>query len=208
MKTIDGRRWATRPDLVAHSGYSRDTLAKLWAAREANDHPAARTVDRVMHWDLEVWTQWFEQHRQAEGAKPQAEPAVDRTGDPNEELAPAAQARLLGVDPSRITQYDKKPPPGWPEGRVEQLPTRTRRWRTRRQLWDFVDANPSFGTAGGRPAGPAAEKKPDPRIQLAAQALAAHPERKPGEVAADLAREHGQSIDTWKRIVTEARRSR
>lgn len=135
---------------------------------------------------------------------------VDRKGDPDEELA---QARVLGVDPSRITQYCKNPPPGWPGPvRVEQLPTRTREYRTRRQLWDFADSNPAFGTAGGRPAGPdpkvraAKEKTPDPRIQMATKALAAQPGRKAGEVAAELAREHGQSIDTWKRIVTEARR--
>ncbi|WP_330335795.1 hypothetical protein OHS33_39370 (plasmid) [Streptomyces sp. NBC_00536] len=211
MKSIGGRQWATREDLIAHSGFSRATLANLWAARETNGHPAPLTVDGVvqwgvMHWDLAVWTDWFEQHRRQERAAPDVESRVDRTGDPDEELAPAAQARLLGVDPSRITQYDKKPPPGWPAGRVEELPTRVRRWRTRRQLWDFVDANPSFGTTGGRPAGPATAKKPDPRVQYAVAALAADPGKKAGELAAELAREHGQSITTWKSIVTEARK--
>ncbi|MDA5279874.1 hypothetical protein [Streptomyces sp. Isolate_45] len=206
MKTIDGRLWATREDLITHSGYSRATLAKLWSAREDNNHPMARAIDGVMHWDLELWAQWFERH-QADRKKSDAEARVDRTGDPDEELAPAAQARLLGIDPSRITQYGKNPPPGWPAPvRVEELPTRVREYRTRRQLWGFVDANAAFGTAGGRPSGPAAEKGPDPRIQLAVEALTADPDRRPGEVAADLARRHGQSIDTWKRVVTEARR--
>ncbi|MFE7658937.1 hypothetical protein ACFU6M_39810 [Streptomyces bottropensis] len=206
MKTIDGHQWATREELVERSGYSRDTLWKLWSARETNGHPDARTVDGVLHWELDGWVAWFDQHRQEEEAKaPRPEPTVDRSGDPDEELPPAAQARVLGVDPSRITQYDKKPPPGWPEGRVEQLNTRVRRWRTRQQLWDFADANPGLGGRGGRPSGGNKEQAAA-RLQRAAEALAANPERTAGDIAAELAREHGQSIDTWKKIVTEARK--
>ncbi|WP_051795459.1 hypothetical protein [Streptomyces sp. NRRL S-87] len=203
MKTVEGRQWANREDLIKHSGYSRTTIADLWRDRETNGHPPARTIDRVMHWDLEQWTTWFEQSRQA----PAVESKVDRSGDPDELLAPAAQARVLGVDTSRITQYGKKPPAGWPDpAYIEQLPTRTREYRTRRQLWEFADKNPAFGTVGGRPSGPT-EKAPDPRVRQAALALQATPKAKPGEVAALLAERHGGSVSTWKRIVTEARRT-
>ncbi|NGO40608.1 hypothetical protein [Streptomyces ureilyticus] len=206
MKTANGRQWANREDLIEHSGHSRDTLRKLWRDRKSNGHPLTREIDGVMHWDLEQWTAWFTEHCQ----RPRDLSGVDRSGDPDEQLAPAQQARVLGVDPSRITQYAKNPPPGWPDPvRTEPLKTRTREYRTRRQLWEFAD-NPvsGFGTKGGRPPGPdpkARAKKPDPRVRLAAEALATQPGRKAGEVAAELAREHGQSVDTWKRIVTQAR---
>jgi hypothetical protein len=210
VKTANGRQWVNREDLIEHSGYSRDTLSKLWRDRKTNGHPLAREIDGVMHWDLEVWTAWFTEHCQ----RPRDLSKVDRTGNPDEPLPPAGQARVLGVDPSRITQYTKNPPPEWPAPvRVEPLATRTREYRTRRQLWAWVD-NPvsGFGTTGGRPPGPdpkvraAKEKTVDPRVRLAAEALAAAPGRKAGEVAADLAARHGQSVDTWKRIVTQARK--
>ncbi|GGY71124.1 hypothetical protein GCM10010363_60340 [Streptomyces omiyaensis] len=212
MKTIGGRQWANRDDLIAHTGYSRTTIADLWRDRETNGHPQPRLIHRVMHWDLEEWTGWFEQHRQqsaAPSSKPDPASRVDRSGDPDELLPPAAQARLLGVDPSRITQYGKKPPAGWPEpAYVEQLPTRTREYRTRRQLWEFADGNPAFGTAGGRPPGPApTAKTPDPRIRQAARALQAAPHAGAGVVAADLAEKYGGSVHTWKRIITEARKT-
>ncbi|MEU6946593.1 hypothetical protein ABZ957_15395 [Streptomyces sp. NPDC046316] len=210
MQTIDGRQWANREDLIESSGYSRTTIADLWRDRETNGHPQPRVIDRVMHWDLEEWTAWFEQQRQqatAPASRPAPASRVDRSGDPDELLPPAAQARVLGVDPSRITQYGKKPPAGWPEpAHVEQLNTRTREYRTRRQLWDFADSNPGFGTAGGRPSG-ATAKAPDPRVRQAALALKAAPEAKPGEVAAALAERHGGSVHTWKRIVTQARKT-
>ncbi|MEV6403927.1 hypothetical protein AB0M58_13410 [Streptomyces bobili] len=211
MKTVEGRQWANREELIEHSGYSRDTLWKLWRDRGTNGHPEARDFDGVMHWDVQVWDAWFAAHCK----RPRDLSGVDRTGDPDEPLPPAAQARVLGVDPARITQYTKHPPPAWPDPvRIEQLTTRTREYRTRAQLWAWVD-NPvsGFGTRGGRPPGPdpkvraAKGKAPDPRVRLAAEALAAAPGRKAGQVAADLAARHGQSVDTWRRIVTQARQS-
>ncbi|MET8661389.1 hypothetical protein [Streptomyces griseus] len=205
MKTVDGRPWANRKELIEHSGYSRASLANLWRDRDANGHPSARPMNGVMHWDLEEWTHWFEKH--AERTRDLSK--VDRAGDPDEELPPAGQARLLGVDPSRITQYTKKPPPGWPDPiRTEQLETRTREYRTRAQLWEWVD-NPAsgFGTKGGQPTGRTAKgAAPDPRVRLAAEALAALPGRKAAEVADILAERHGKSVSTWKQIITQARK--
>lgn len=207
MKTIEGRTWASREDLVAHSGYSRDTLRKLWRDRRTNGHPEARDIDGVMHWDVEAWDDWVAEHCK----RPRDLSGVDRSGDPDEPLPPAGQARVLGVAPARITQYGKNPPPEWPEPvRTEQLTTRTREYRTRAQLWAWVD-NPvsGFGTKGGRPTGPGVKTggaKAAARLRLAAEALAAMPDRKAGEVAAALAEQHGQSVDTWKRVITQARK--
>ncbi|MEU8526418.1 hypothetical protein AB0C77_12600 [Streptomyces sp. NPDC048629] len=209
MQIIDGRRYVTRNELMEITGYSRTMIADLWRDRETNRHPPAVKIDRVMHWDLEVWTEWFARHREQ---AVRVEETVDRSGDPDEELSPAAQARLLGVNPSRITQYAKNPPPGWPAPvRVEELPTRTREYRTRRQLWAFVDSSPGFGTRGGRsswhdPKKHVTKLDTEARVQLAAQALEAMPDRTVGEVAAELARAHGQSPDTWKPIVRRARK--
>ncbi|NEC46840.1 hypothetical protein [Streptomyces sp. SID8016] len=208
MRTVDGRQWANREDLTEHSGYSRATLSALWRDRETNSHPPARTIDGVMHWDLEEWTGWFAKHCE----RPRDLSKVDRKGDPDEMLPPSGQASVLGVDRARITQYKKKPPPGWPEPiHTEQLAKSVREYRTRRQLWQFAD-NPAggFGTKGGRPGRSKRTKSeeagPDPRIQLAAEALAALPGCKAGEVASVLAERHGSSVDTWKRIITEARK--
>ncbi|MFC6486163.1 hypothetical protein ACFQGN_35610 [Streptomyces goshikiensis] len=74
MQTIDGRQWANRDDLIASSGYSRTTIADLWRDREANGHPQPRTIGRVMHWDLEEWTRWFEQHHQQTPARIEGRP--------------------------------------------------------------------------------------------------------------------------------------
>ncbi|MFD8269186.1 hypothetical protein [Streptomyces althioticus] len=209
MKTADdGRQWANREDLIEHSGYGGTTLKRLWRDRRANGHPDAREIDGVMHWDLEEWDEWFAQHRE----RPRDLSRVDRSGDPDEQLPPAGQARVLGVDPARITQYTKNPPPRWPDPvRVEELATRIREYRTRAQLWAFADDPASgFGTKGGRPPGPDPKKRAarasDPRVRLAAEALAAMPDRKAGEVAAALAERHGQSVDTWKRVITQARK--
>jgi hypothetical protein len=208
VKIVAGRQWANRKDLIEHSGYSETTLKRLWRDRRSNGHPEPRDIDGIMHWDLEKWDQWLAQHRE----RPRDLSGVDRSGDPDEQLPPTGQARVLGVDPARITQLIRNPPPGWPEPvRVEQLPTRTREYRTRAQLWEWVD-NPvsGFGTKGGRPPGPdrknRAAKASDPRVRLAAEALAAMPGRRAGEVAAALAGRHGQSEGTWKRIVTQARK--
>ncbi|MFD1858301.1 hypothetical protein ACFSKR_31945 [Kitasatospora cinereorecta] len=78
------------------------------------------------------------------------------------------------------------------------------------QLWEWVD-NPvsGFGTKGGRPSGSGvktSEAKAAARIRLAVEALAAMPGQKAGEVAAALAERHGQSVDTWKRVITQARK--
>jgi hypothetical protein len=200
MQTIDGRRYGTRTDLIAHSGYSRATLAALWKDRETNGHPVARLIDGVMHWDLEEWDRWRAEFQRA---RRDQDRTVDRSGDPDEELRPADQARLLGLDPSAITHYRKNPPPGWPKAtRVEELPSgRVREYRTRRQLWQYHDTANRIGVAG-RPAA----AKPDSRLQEAAEALAAQPDRAAGEIAADLAARHSQSVHTWKRILTRARK--
>ncbi|MDG5807880.1 hypothetical protein P9869_35590 [Streptomyces ossamyceticus] len=206
MKTIGGRRLANREELAEHTGYSKATLANLWRDREDNGHPEPEKIDGVMRWDVDAWDTWFAEYNKARRNK--AQPGgqggrpIDRTGDPDEELAPVDQAKVLGVDASTISYYRRTPPPGWPDpARIEQLPGGgTREYRTRRQLWHWHDTTHRAGKGGRR-----ARSGADPRVDQAAKVLAAQPGRKAGEVAADLAAEHGGSVHTWKRIVTEAR---
>jgi hypothetical protein len=196
MKTIDGRPFATRAELSERAGYRGDaTLRALWADRDSNGHPPAQRIDRVLYWDLEVWERWHVEYQRKRNG-------VDYSGSPDEELPPADQARVLGIDLSAISRYRNHPPPGWPAPvRTEELDSgRVREYRTRRQLWAYADSIPRAGTAGRTPA-----KGPNPRVALAAQALAAAPGRKAGEVAAALAAQHGGGLSTWKRAVTEAR---
>lgn len=205
MKTIGGRRLANREELAEHSGYSKATLSNLWRDRADNGHPEPEKVDGVMHWDVDVWDGWFAEFNKERRNqdRPQGGRVIDRSGDPDEELTPAEQARVLGLDGSAVRHYKKTPPPGWPDPvRTEELPGGgEREYRTRRQLWDWHDSTHRAGMSG-RPA----RTEPDPRVEQAAEALAAQPGRKAGEVAADLAAEHGGSVHTWKRIITQARK--
>jgi hypothetical protein len=206
MKTIGGRRLANREELAEHTRYSKATLSNLWRDRADNKHPASENIDGIMHWDVDAWDAWFAEYNKER--RNQARPSgqggrpIDRTGDPNEELAPVDQAKVLGVDASLISQYKKTPPPGWPDPvRTKELyGGRVREYRTRQQLWDWHDT--TYRAGKGR----RARTGPDPRVGQAAQALAAQPDRKAREVAADLAAEYGGSVNTWKRIVTEARK--
>lgn len=196
MKTIDGRQYATRAELSARAGYKGDaTLRALWAERESNGHPPARRIDRALYWDLEAWERWHVEYRRQHNG-------VDYSGNADEELAPADQARVLGISVSAISHYRDNPPPGWPAAvRTEELESgRVREYRTRRQLWAYADAGPRAGAAGRT-----AAKGPNPKVALAVEALAAEPGRKAGEIAASLAEQHGGGLSTWKRAVTEAR---
>jgi hypothetical protein len=201
MKTIDGRPYATRAELSERAGYKGDaTLRSLWAEREDNGHPPARRVDRALYWDLEVWEHWFTEYQRQRSD-------VDRSGNPDEELPPVGQAKVLGIDVSAISHYRDNPPLGWPAPvREEELESgRVREFRTRRQLWAYADSNPMSrsraGVAGRTPA-----EGPDPKVALAVEALDAEPGRKAGETAAALAEQHGGGLSTWKRAVTAARR--
>ncbi|MFI8200392.1 hypothetical protein ACIF6K_28360 [Streptomyces sp. NPDC085942] len=196
MKTIDGRQYATRAELSQRAGYKGDaTLRALWAQRESNGHPPARRIDRALYWDVEEWERWHIEHRRRHNG-------VDYSGNADEELPPAGQARVLGINLGAITHYRKNPPPGWPPPvREEEAGGRVREYRTRRQLWAYADAGPRAGAGGRRPA-----PGPDPKVALAAEALAAEPGRKAGETAAALAERHGGGLSTWKRAVTEARK--
>ncbi|MFD0386489.1 hypothetical protein ACFQ2B_40550 [Streptomyces stramineus] len=120
MQIIDGHQYGTRQDLVEHTGYSTATLSDFWKDRVSNGHPPARIIDGVMHWDVDEWDRWYAefQRTRRNAAKP-----IDRSGDPDEELRPADQARVLGLPRNMIAQYRKKPPNGWPKPtRVEDLP--------------------------------------------------------------------------------------
>ncbi|MEW1552246.1 hypothetical protein [Streptomyces tsukubensis] len=199
METIDGRPYATRAELSARAGYKGDaTLRALWSDREANGHPPARRIGRVLYWDLQEWQRWYVEYRRQRNG-------VDYSGSPDEELPPADQARVLGIAISAIVRYRKWPPPGWPAAvREDPLPGGGfRDFRTRRQLWAYADAGLRVGAGD-----PMSAKEPDPRVALAAAVLAAEPGLKAGEAAAALVARHGGGLSTWKWFVTEARRLR
>ncbi|MBV6700295.1 hypothetical protein KV557_24850 [Kitasatospora aureofaciens] len=200
MKTINGRTYVDRGELIERSGYSRATLANLWRDRDANGHPPALTIDRIMHWDVEVWLDWEAARRRTRNEQ---ERKVDRSGDPAEELPGPEQARVLGLEPDAIRQYRRNPPKGWPEPvREEEIaPGQFREWRTRQQLWDYADGRSRAGVAGRR-----AAAGPNPHVQRAVEALEAADGRSVGQVAAELAAETGESVHTWKRRLTEARK--
>ncbi|GAA1011493.1 hypothetical protein ACFQWA_27990 [Streptomyces thermogriseus] len=196
MKIIDGREYATRDDLARISGYRSATLRNLWADRQANGHPPARKEGRTLHWDRQEWERWFRDYQLRRKG-------VDRSGDPDEELSPAEQARVLGINISAISHYRDNPPPGWPPPvRTEVLPGgRVREFRTRRQLQKYAASAPRAGAGGRRPV-----EAQERRVALAAEALAAGPGRKAKEVAAALAERHGGSLSVWQKAVTAARK--
>ena len=106
----------TRDQLAAAHGLSRHRLKQLWADRTANGHPPpAGQHGKALYWDAGTWARWY-------SSLPSGEPA---------ELVTMAEAgRLLGLAPSTVTVYAKRPPAGWPEpvseerlggGRVRRL---------------------------------------------------------------------------------------
>ncbi|MFD0685271.1 hypothetical protein [Actinomadura fibrosa] len=103
---------ASRDDLAARHGLSRHLLKQLWADRATNGHPEpAHRAGKALYWNEAEWTAWYETHR-------------DRQADtsPDDLVTLAEAGRILGLAPSSVTVYAKRPPAGWPEpARVEQL---------------------------------------------------------------------------------------
>ncbi|MCU4750216.1 hypothetical protein [Streptomyces sp. G-5] len=174
MKTIDGRRYASRNDLISHSNYSRAQLANLWRDRDTNGHPPAVILDRVMHWDLEAWDTWLARYQHERGVG-NRRGAVGRRADPQRahrlELAAAARAAHPETPLRDIAHQLAAEHGGSPH------------------TWNglLTEARPAK----------------DPRPELAAEALAAHPQWRVGAVAEMLAAEHGQSVKTWQNILSD-----
>ncbi|WP_121833349.1 DNA-binding protein [Streptomyces sp. S1] len=127
-------------------------------------------------------------------------------GEHPEDLLPAKEtAAVLGINISIVQAYAT-------QGHLSPGTTRygARLW-TRREVHDRRDNAPGQGKGGGRRAGePQGPRKThsyegDPRIDLAAQALAtAAPSTPKSRIAAQLADLHGHTPRTWERLLTTA----
>ncbi|MFX4293614.1 hypothetical protein [Streptomyces bohaiensis] len=145
------QRLVTRAELTELGRGSDSALYLLWRDRAQNGHPEPVVTTEPYRWDLGEWDSW---HRAL--LIEQAREGVDLTGDPQELLKPAQQARLLGITTSTLSHYSKRPPRFWPApAATEELPSgRVRELRTRQQLWDWVDlraVNPDVGVRGPKP---------------------------------------------------------
>lgn len=99
----------TRDQLAERHGLSRHALKKLWAERENNGHPEpVRQVGKALYWDEDAWADWYSAH-QAPGE-----------ADPDELITLAEVGRILGLAPSSVTVYVKRPPVGWPSAVAEE----------------------------------------------------------------------------------------
>ncbi|MFD0901452.1 hypothetical protein [Actinomadura sediminis] len=119
-----------RDDLAARHGLSRHRLKQLWADRASNGHPEpAHRSGKAMYWDEAEWTAWYA----ALAERPPAE-------SPDDLVTLAEAARILGLAPSSVTVYAKRPPAGWPEpARVESLGGgRVRRLYRRRDVESYA----------------------------------------------------------------------
>lgn len=190
-------------DIAARHRFSRATAARLWDQRADNGHPAwAKRVGRVLYWRAAEYDAWYADYRRARG------PQVRGGGDPDERVTLAQAARILGMDPTSITMYPKRPPEGWPEPvEVEQLPSgRLRRWYTRGQILRYARER---RVGGGRPSGPRVERRfpydGDARLDIARRALRGTASGEQAGLAARLAAENGGTAGTWATILTVAR---
>ncbi|MFB7896028.1 hypothetical protein ACFC1B_06835 [Streptomyces xiamenensis] len=197
---------------MERSGLSESMMFELWKDRESNGHPAAVMMNGRMHWDLDVWDAWFDDRcrRLRESGTP-----IDRTGNPNEELTPKQQERLLGLKPGAVKRYRAQPPAGWPDpARVVTLANGyAQEMRTRQQLWDYLNSparrgRSRAGVAGRKPNPNRTTKRPyqsDPRLSVAHMALQQHPKESLNALAHALQNEHGHSVSTWRRLLEAAR---
>ena len=141
---------ATRAQLAAGHGLANGTVDQLWVRREENGHPEpVKTVDRTMYWDPDEWDAWYA------GFKKRAQRTelhIDRSGSPDDLITLSEAARVLGVEPSSITRYPKRPPRGWPQPVLyERLPSgRMRRRYRRADIWGYADTRTMAGPCAKR----------------------------------------------------------
>jgi predicted DNA-binding transcriptional regulator AlpA len=100
----------SRDQLAERHGLSKHALKKLWAEREANGHPPpARQAGKALYWDGDAWAAWYEGLGDTVAKE-----------DPEELVTLAEMGRILGLAPSSVTVYAKRPPAGWPEPVAEE----------------------------------------------------------------------------------------
>jgi predicted DNA-binding transcriptional regulator AlpA len=129
----------SRSELAARHGLAKGTIDQLWARRGENGHPEpVKTVNQTMYWNPAEWDAWYAEHKRR---SQRTQLRVDRSGNPDDLITLSEAARVLGVEPSSITSYPKRPPRGWPiPVEEEQLSSgRMRRRYRRSDIWAYAD---------------------------------------------------------------------
>ncbi|MEU0939001.1 hypothetical protein [Embleya sp. NPDC005971] len=217
MQIIDGQPYLARAELAARVGRTERSLSNWWRDRDGNSHPPAVRVERTLHWDAQTWITWYEEHvrttwqdHNPPGAG-RAPTPVHFSATPDDTMIGSAEvAAETGMGPRTIREYRRNPPAGWPEPTwtLDEHGREIPEWRVG-DIRDYIRNRD--GSSRGRPAGrtPSAPRKAhayegDPRLDTAAQALAADPDTSATALAARLAAEHGGSPRTWERICATA----
>ena len=203
--------WLTRDQLAAAHDVSRSTLDRLWSNRDANGHPAPVRYSGVMHWDSRAWGHWHTQLRQTAAAPAEELP---RAATSDEEIGVAEFARILGhKDNSWVSKAVKAPPAGFPAPDSWGDPDARKRPRWRRHRAEtYARTRHLQPIARGRRAGTSLNDLPypyarDPRLTLARQVLAEHPDARTARLI-ELMQERSEapsSASTWTKILTTAR---
>lgn len=212
MTELDGRAVYTRADITARYGIPLGTQ-ELWERdRTRTGYPnSVGTVKqgkgRPKVWDASEYDAWHDRYEQQ-----QARPASNRAGDPDDLITLSEAARIMGVEPTSITMYPKRPPAGWPDPAEEQdLPSgRTRRRYRRGDIWDYDDTRRHPG--GGRPEGSRAGQRRWPydgdlRLTIARTMITNTPADRHASLPELLAQQHPPtSAGTWSHILAAARK--
>ncbi|MEU5959243.1 hypothetical protein [Streptomyces sp. NPDC047525] len=197
MITRNGRRLLTRRELADEHAISVPTLERLWAKRETNGHPAAHREGRTLHWDAEEWAQWHAPEQ-----------------SPGDDIGPAEFARILNHKHTKWvaeTAQSSTPPEGFPAPRWEDGPRGPRPIWKRGAAQQYAERRHEIplrrGRRTGQPNGPAYMYAGDPRLTLARQVLAEHPDETNSQLTNRLERlaEAPSSRSTWTKILTTAR---
>ncbi|MFH8350242.1 hypothetical protein [Streptomyces sp. NPDC018045] len=210
MRYIDGRRHETRAELAARHSLSPNTLSRYWAARDTNGHPPAVRVARTLHWPSREFDQWLGTLSEDTTTPPKAKPAPTPAGMGG----PAEFARICGHSTTHtVMDWVRNPPPGFPEPDAWQdLPSGRRRpyWRTERMRTWAERGRGRRGQGSGNPGRPRTQPHPyagDPRLTLARQVLAEHPDATTTELIQHMVQRHPEhcSNAAWTSILTTAR---
>lgn len=206
--------WSTRDQLADEHGVSRSTLDRLWKERARNGHPEPTRYGGVMHWDSAAWGRWYAELQRRTAAQAAPLPHSPRGGTPHEEIGPSEFARILThKDNSWVSKAAITPPPGFPEPDSWGDPEARKRPRWKRhRAEEYARTRHTAPRPRGRRAG-STNTQPypyagDPRLTLARQVLADHPDERTARLIERLAELSDQpaSPSTWTKIITTARR--
>ncbi|MEU3607074.1 hypothetical protein AB0E83_16740 [Streptomyces sp. NPDC035033] len=206
----------SRDDLIREHHVSRAKLASLWADRATNGHPPATRIGRTQYWDAQEWADWYARQQ---GSARSIRTEVDEeaaAGDPEELIGSSAFARILGHrDHSWVAKAVVAPPPGFPEPADWGDPVARKRPKWRRAdavtyattRKDITAAQPVRRRRTGSTNSQPYPYHGDPRLALAREVLAQHPDATQTELIERLSRQSDQptSRSSWRNIILTAR---